>query len=63
MNAELMCVRVCVVIGVAVFGQCFVCAHTKPDSLSAAQSVALEGEREREREVETGGREGACSDE
>lgn len=47
MNAELMCVRVCVVIGVAVFGQCFVCAHTKPDSLSAAQSVALEGERER----------------
>ncbi len=37
----------CVIIGVAVFGQFFVCAHTKPDSLSEAQSVALEGERER----------------
>lgn len=39
------------------------CVHTKPDSLSAAQSVALEGESEGEREVETGGGEGTCSDE
>lgn len=39
------------------------CAHTKPDSLSAAQSVALEGERERKGEVETGSGEGTCSDE
>lgn len=44
MNAELVCV--CVLSLVWPYLVSSLCVHTKPDSLSEAQSVALEGERE-----------------